>query len=190
MRIVGSACAASIIRTTYAEAINESPDRTYNLCAVGLWTYAEIAIGIIVACLPVTPRFFKSIRNSLHFGYIFKSANESSSDSAGLKWETKSSAKLKGRFTKDHSAAGSNDTHNPRSQLQGDYYTLTEVHSVSSDRDISGIQIPAQALGRPVSLSDLEDGIRIERTIEVEIEPSMGDPRTANLSEQKYKLCW
>ena len=102
----------------------------------------------------------------------------------------KSSIRLKGCFNKNHDTVGSNDPHRPQSQLQGDYYTLTEVHSVSSERDVSGIQIPAQAFGRPVSLGDLEDGIRVERTIEIEIEPGTGDPRTSDLSEQKYKLCW
>jgi len=57
---------ASILRTNYNLKLYKSEDVSYNLGIMGLWTYAEIAIGIIVSCLPVLPKFFQ------HFGPKFQ----------------------------------------------------------------------------------------------------------------------
>ena len=54
-----SACVASVLRTYYSWKLVKEPDISYNVIVMGLWTLAEIAIGVIVSCLPVLPRFFQ-----------------------------------------------------------------------------------------------------------------------------------
>ena len=54
-----SACISSVLRTYYTWKIVTSPDITYHMVQMGLWTYAELATGVIVSCLPVIPKFFQ-----------------------------------------------------------------------------------------------------------------------------------
>ena len=54
-----SACISSILRTYYTWKITESPDISYNMVLMGLWTAAELATGFIISCLPVIPKFFQ-----------------------------------------------------------------------------------------------------------------------------------
>ena len=51
----------SVVRTYYSYQVPKSLDKTYNLELMGLWGWAELAIGIIVGCLPVTPKFFQHV---------------------------------------------------------------------------------------------------------------------------------
>lgn len=57
-----SACVTSILRTYYTWKIVKSPDVSYHMLQMGLWTEAEISTGIIISCLPVIPKFIR------HFG--------------------------------------------------------------------------------------------------------------------------
>ena len=56
-----SACISSTLRTYYTWKIVTSPDVTYHMVQMGLWTYAELATGVIVSCLPVIPKFFQHV---------------------------------------------------------------------------------------------------------------------------------
>ena len=56
-----SACISSILRTYYTWKIVDSPDISYNMAPMGLWTFAELATGFIISCLPVIPKFFQHI---------------------------------------------------------------------------------------------------------------------------------
>ena len=38
-----------------------SPDITYLVVPMGLWSFAELATGVIISCLPVIPRFFQHV---------------------------------------------------------------------------------------------------------------------------------
>ena len=49
------------MRTYYSYQVPKSFDKSYNLELMGLWGWAELAIGIIVGCLPVTPKFFQHV---------------------------------------------------------------------------------------------------------------------------------
>ncbi|KAM0806447.1 hypothetical protein BDR22DRAFT_968475 [Usnea florida] len=57
------ACIASVMRLVYQIELTHVPPNTpvyqLNIDRIGLWAFAEIAIGIIIGCLPVLPRFFK-----------------------------------------------------------------------------------------------------------------------------------
>ena len=58
------ACIAAIFRLVYSIQLTEfsasaSPEQQLVTDKKGLWAFAEIAVGIIVGCMPVLPRFFK-----------------------------------------------------------------------------------------------------------------------------------
>lgn len=60
-----SVCITSILRLYYTIRLAQTGDVTYNLAFMGLWTYAELSMGVVCACLPATPRFFKEVRERL-----------------------------------------------------------------------------------------------------------------------------
>ena len=53
------ACIASIFRTVYGFKLAQGPDVSFNVVVLALGGLTELAIGIVVACLPVLPRFFQ-----------------------------------------------------------------------------------------------------------------------------------
>ncbi|KAL9124965.1 MAG: hypothetical protein Q9175_008152 [Cornicularia normoerica] len=55
------ACITSIVRTYYSFQVAKSSDKSYKLELMGLWGWAELAIGIIVGCLPVMPKFIQQV---------------------------------------------------------------------------------------------------------------------------------
>ncbi|MCJ1350127.1 MAG: hypothetical protein MMC33_000108 [Icmadophila ericetorum] len=57
-------CIASIIRLLYTIKFVTAKDSTYTIFFVAVWAVVEIAIGIIVGCLPVLPRFFQHLTHS------------------------------------------------------------------------------------------------------------------------------
>ena len=56
-----SACITSVLRTYYTWKIVQSPDISYNMVQMGMWTNAELSTGIVISCLPVIPKFFQHI---------------------------------------------------------------------------------------------------------------------------------
>ena len=56
-----SACMSSVLRTYYTWRIVQSPDVSYYMIPMGLWTYAEISTGVFISCVPVMPRFFQHV---------------------------------------------------------------------------------------------------------------------------------
>lgn len=59
-----SACASSAIRLSYTIKLARSKDITYYNSIMGVWTLPEIASGILAMCLPVSPKFFRSLKDS------------------------------------------------------------------------------------------------------------------------------
>ena len=51
-----------MIRLSYGAKLYQATDVTYYSWYDGLWTLPEMAGGIIVACLPVLPRFFQGLK--------------------------------------------------------------------------------------------------------------------------------
>ena len=79
-----SACISSIYRTYYTWKIAKSPDISYNVVPMGLWTFAELATGFIISCLPVIPKFFQHMwpKVSRALSIMSKSRDDSGSASA------------------------------------------------------------------------------------------------------------
>ena len=59
-----SACVCSIVRLSFAIKLLSTTDITYYAWLTGLWTYPEMASGILVACLPVSPKFFQALNET------------------------------------------------------------------------------------------------------------------------------
>ncbi|KAL8791949.1 MAG: hypothetical protein Q9195_005438 [Heterodermia aff. obscurata] len=59
------ACTASIFRTVYSIKLAQGPDVSYNVVVLALGGLTELAIGVVVACLPVLPRFFQHHKSIL-----------------------------------------------------------------------------------------------------------------------------
>jgi hypothetical protein len=62
-----SACVASIVRLHYAIELSQSSDITYYTSLMGLLTLPEMASGIVIVCLPVSPKFFQSFKEIKFF---------------------------------------------------------------------------------------------------------------------------
>ena len=61
----------------------ESTDKSYYTVIEGLWTWAEVAAGILVSCVPVLPRFLQHVRSEV--GNNFKFGSISSKFATGSK---------------------------------------------------------------------------------------------------------
>lgn len=126
----------SIVRTYYSFQLPKSSDKNYNLQLMSLWAWAELAIGIIVGCLPVMPRFFQHIGPKVYKTLSFGSKNEIS-PAHGLKVIHKTANA--NAFTKIQrpfatyvrpSVSGSlTGTYSPQTQLHDDYLTLDGLES-------------------------------------------------------------
>lgn len=57
-----SACVCSIVRLFYAIKLYGATDITYHSWYTKLWTAPEVASGIVVACLPLLPKFFQGLK--------------------------------------------------------------------------------------------------------------------------------
>lgn len=64
MIILRSACAASIVRLYYSVVSYHHKDFTYLAGIQGLWAIAELTCGILAMCLPMSPKFFRSLQDS------------------------------------------------------------------------------------------------------------------------------
>ena len=68
------------MRTYYSYQVPKSSDKSYNLELMGLWGWAELAIGIIVGCLPVAPKFFQHVGPKVINVFVFMSKPDTRSD--------------------------------------------------------------------------------------------------------------
>ena len=67
-----SACITSVLRTYYTWKIVQSPDISYNMVPMGMWTYAELSTGIVISCLPVIPKFFQHVGPQISHALTFR----------------------------------------------------------------------------------------------------------------------
>ena len=116
-----SACVTSILRSYYTWRTVESLDTSWELLPMGLWTWAELSIGVIVGCLPTFPNFFHHISTKIHQGTSGSGpARESSAAAKSPKVELL--ARVKRPFA---SVSDSwNGQCSPRAQLYDEYVSL------------------------------------------------------------------
>lgn len=124
---------------------------------MGLWTHAEIAVGIICSCLPVLPIFFQTI-----WPRIFSRLKSSLSIPNGFK-SFKPSVRLAKR-TVDPSKSSSNSTSTLHHtyELQGRYHSSRVTEIGPTERHASTISdVNAQTIRPlPMSSGELETNTR------------------------------
>ncbi|KAL8693457.1 MAG: hypothetical protein Q9218_001728 [Villophora microphyllina] len=79
------ACIAAVVRLVYSTQLEPDGDsRSYqlNIDKEGLWAFAEIAIGIIVGCMPHVHKFFRHISSEMSMPSTFKFFSGSTGSSA------------------------------------------------------------------------------------------------------------
>ncbi|KAG6993742.1 hypothetical protein G7Y79_00051g086620 [Physcia stellaris] len=135
------ACVTSILRAYYASEIVKSHDISWNVSKMGLWTFAEVAIGTVVCCAPVLPKFFRHFGSKLYG--TFSSKTKSGKDAQpqyshtvvpGQKSE--SSGPFKKLPSMDGGSSGlfeAKDLSYPSSAMvKGDYLTVDSYDKMST----------------------------------------------------------
>lgn len=183
-----SACIAAVIRTYYTWKITQSTDFSYNLVPFGAWTYIELAIGIIISCLPVIPRFFQHFGPKLRATFSLSTASKTNS-SYGISLtpnpcSSNNSAPAVSKrnfpFTKQKDRSTRSNVDGELTELEGPYVTLSEESKNAECRKIEGDhekyanELGDLKHGRVGIMGDPEDGkgrIRVERTTRIERVP-------------------
>lgn len=122
---LNSASVASILRTYYTWRVVENPDVSWEIFPVGLWSWAELSIGIIVGCLPTLPKFFQHIGTK-----FYRSTSGSGRESSAADYASKLNVFARaqrpfarygvGRRVSDFRA----EPYNPRPQSLDEYLIL------------------------------------------------------------------
>jgi hypothetical protein len=122
------ACVASAMRIveTFRIILNEShADVSFHIAWMGLWSYAELALGIIVACSLSLPRLAKSTK--LKLSSIFSGTSVSSDSAWKYKKEQSKDSKKINVVTMGQTLSQTNLTSN--SEVED--YQLSVLHSGS-----------------------------------------------------------
>ena len=119
------------MRTYYSFQVPKSADKTYNLELMGLWGWAELAIGIIVSCLPALPKFVQHIGSDLSKAFSLGSKPEPNPahdlEATGKTLKADIFAKIQRSSLKYDGSSSSpeslDDPLGPQVRLHGDYHT-------------------------------------------------------------------
>ena len=118
-----SVCITSVLRLYYSVRLAQSGDVSYNLALMGFWTYAELSVGIVCACLPVSPRFFQTVGPKLS-----RMTGSGSSLGSRLGW-----SKVMRRSAKE--SWGSDDTVEMWQSPSGKHVKLRDEYPMSAERE-------------------------------------------------------
>ena len=148
----------SVVRTYYSYQLPKSSDKSYNVELLGLWGWAECAIGIIVGCLPVAPKFFQHIGPKVLNIFAFVSKSDVQSDMSpthGPKATDEipkihSFTKSQRRFAEynvgSNISASFTDPYYPQTRLDSDHLHLTANDLDSRRSKHTIVQEPTQSL--------------------------------------------
>ena len=151
------------MRTYYTWQLSASPDKSYLMAACGLWTDAELSVGIIVGCFPVMPKFFQHVGPKVFEAFPFLSKSvcscgqELKSRSRILDADTHTQIRKPfAKYMAGPSIAESCD--DPYTRLHGEYYTLNESE-VSQRQATAAVDLTREAGAGPATRrEDLEYG--------------------------------
>ena len=128
--VVNSACVTSVLRTYYTWRVVKSHDVNWDLIPMGLWTWAEISIGIIVGCLPTLPKFIQHVGTKIRLQSSGSGTGNAASPVALPPKENLFASVRRpfGKYGVGQSITVStwNDTDMPRSQHRDEYLVLDE----------------------------------------------------------------
>ena len=123
----------------------------------GLWSMAELTVGVITGCLPVMPRFFKHVGSKVLYTFSPPSEPSSSSghDLRSKIFKSTPLAKIKPAFVRHSAGLTTSDSDiYPYARHPGEYYPLSEVEAPQhqADRD----PFPQSGIGVATRRNDLE----------------------------------
>ena len=154
----------SILRTYYTFQIARSRDTSYNIVILGLWTWAETTIGLLVACLPVLPRFFQHFGPKVYGALSIRSKfSQNSATSGSNKGSLPRLAQRSDDDDGQHGRAGKVQswigTHSSLSRGRDQYLTLNKS-DVSKTGGVNEYEIPQMfSEGFNTRRADLETGV-------------------------------
>ena len=129
---------ASIVRAYYTWVVDHGTDESYSLGFLNICAATELAIGIIVGCLPIMPKFLQhaSVKISKALSFASKSTSKSrqeiGQESKSQRNTPKANAltSVKRSFAKYKAAADVteswSDPYHSSTKNHGDYLTLAE----------------------------------------------------------------
>lgn len=158
-------CVTSILRTYYSFQVSKSSDKSYNLELMGLWSWAELTIGIIVGCLPVIPKFFQHAGPRVFKILSFRS-NYEIGPAHALK--TRDEAPKTNRFTiiqrpfttyvRSSISESLTDPYSPQARLHGEYLTPDNFVSSLPNATIADESTQTSGVAIATRRDDLEYG--------------------------------
>ena len=154
-----SACVTSILRTYYTWRTVKSSDTSWELLLMGLWSWAELSIGIIVGCLPALSKFFQHIGPKIH-GSISGVLPGSEPCAAMDTSKAKALARVKKPFAKYGVGASVsdswNDPYSPSAQLHDDYLVLDSFDGSLSQAKVFRATAEGPGQGTATAREELE----------------------------------
>ena len=153
---IHSACVASILRTYYTWRTVGTPDVSWEILPVGLWSWAELSIGIIVGCLPTLPKFFQHIRTKLNRRPSEPGPGSESSSAAKVRVLTKVQRSLAKYGVGPTISNSWNGTYNTPTQNHDEYLILDDVGPLPSRGRSSNAPTKWPGQGVATAREDLE----------------------------------
>ena len=150
------ACLTSIMRTYSTWRFVESPDKSYEFGRFGLWSMAELAVGIITGCLPVMPKFFQHVGPKTHS--VFSTTRVTPASDSSKTFSSTTLKKSNILFGKHSTGLGTSnaETSPYASQPHGEYCMLDEFGASQHQVDRNSIAVPSG--GAATRRDDLEHG--------------------------------
>ena len=153
------ACLTSIMRTYYTWQFVDSSDKSHEFGRFGLWSAAELAVGIITGCLPVMPKFIQHIGSKFHTMFSTQSmpASNSGHDPRSRPFNFTTFTSIKSPFINRSTGLSTSDadTH-PYAQPHGEYCMLDEFGASQHQKGCN--LIPTPGGGATTKQDDLEYG--------------------------------
>ena len=147
------------MRSYYTWRFVESSDKSYYFGTFGLWSSAELPVGIITGCLPVMPAFFQHAGPKIYgvFSTQSTSATHSGHSPRSKRLNPTTLTNIRGPFSKHSTGLSTSDADtDPYAQPHGEYCMLDEF-AASQHRETRD-PIPAPGGGRATTRDDLEYG--------------------------------
>lgn len=145
----------SILRTYYTWKIVQSPDASYDIVIMGLWTWAEITTSTIVSCFPIMPRFFHHMRLKVYgaFSHLSQPNRHFEANS-----QDKGNARNAALAVRPHgdSSITWNKALQQKPPYRGEYITLGEIDVSDVNEGISNDQLHATEGSHATKREDLE----------------------------------
>ncbi len=153
------------MRSYYTWRVVESSDTSYMFATFGIWSEAELSVGVITGCLPVMPKFFQHVGPKIYKMLSPGSTvtkNSTQNPRARSKMSTDALAKVKGSLVRHSTRHITSESDNdPYAQLHGEYYTLDESEASKSRAKMTGVPIQPPGAGIATRRDDLEYGHQI-----------------------------